>query len=67
MNPLLFALVSREAVVMFGQEVERRNKYRTAEETSQIGGKGLLVVGGPYGAKPYRRLFGFQAHGCGDV
>lgn len=52
--------------VGFSQEVERLQRYKLAQEMSSQLGKPLLVVGGPYGANPFRHLFHFKAHGCGD-
>ena len=55
-------------IIIWIQEIQDKNrKYRAACNSAQRGGKPLLVVGGPWGVKSYRRLLGKPAHGNGDV
>ena len=65
---LLFASVGVwQAGVMMAQNADRSKKYRLAKEHADKLKKPLLVVGGPWGARPYRALIKTPAHGCGDV
>ena len=64
---ILLGFVAQQAMSMAGAEMERHNKYNWAVEVAADLGKPVLVVAGPYGANPFRRIFGLQAHGCGDT
>ena len=46
---------------------DKNRKYRAACDYAQKNGKPLLVIGGPWGVKSYRRLLNKPAHGNGDV
>jgi hypothetical protein len=46
---------------------DKNRKYRAASSSAARYGKPLLVVGGPWGAKPARHWFNKPAHGDGDV
>ena len=46
---------------------DKDRKYRAAFDYAQKSGKPLLVIGGPWGVKAYRRLLDKPAHGNGDV
>jgi len=63
---LLGAAVHQTAVLL-GQQWERDAKYALAEQVARSLSKPLLVIGGPYGASPWRHAFGLKAHGCGDL
>jgi membrane protein DedA with SNARE-associated domain len=55
-------------MVIWALEVQDKNrKYKAACEYAQKSGKPLLVIGGPWGVKSYRRLLDRPAHGNGDV
>ena len=55
-------------MIIWLQEISDKNrKYQAALAAAKKSGKQLLIVGGPYGAKPYRRMVGRPAHGNGDV
>jgi hypothetical protein len=67
MNPVVGALVLSQVCVGVSQIVGRQAQYRLARSEADRRGKPLLVVGGPYGAGIYRKLFHLKAHGFGDV
>jgi membrane protein DedA with SNARE-associated domain len=46
---------------------DKNRKYRAALDTAKKNGKPLLVIGGPWGVKSFRRLLNKPAHGNGDV
>jgi membrane protein YqaA with SNARE-associated domain len=46
---------------------DKNHKYSAAQEAAKNAGKQLLVIGGPWGAQPFRRWFNKPAHGGGDV
>ena len=55
-------------IIIWIQEIQDKNrKYRAACDYAQKNGKPLLVIGGPWGVKSYRRLLNKPAHGNGDV
>lgn len=47
--------------------MERHRKARLAREAAGVAGKPLLVVGGPWGTNPLRRVFRVPSHECGDI
>ena len=67
MNPVVGALVLSQVCVGVYQTVSRTTLYNEARDEADRRGKGLLVVGGPYGGGIIRRTFRFKAHGYGDV
>jgi len=44
-----------------------KGRYAAAERAALEAGKPLLVVGGPYGAGPFRHTFNMPSHPGGDV
>ena len=55
-------------IVIWIQEIQDKNrKYQAAYDYARKSGKPLLVIGGPWGVKSYRRLLNKPAHGDGDV
>jgi len=56
-----------QGVAHYKQALERQVKYEAARAYADSIGKPLLVVGGPWGANPFRSLLKIPAHGCGDV
>lgn len=56
-----------QAAVQLGQVAERQLNYRAAEAEARRRGKPLLVVGGPLGSNPLRRLLPLPAHPCGNT
>jgi len=55
-------------MIIWMLEIQDKNrKYKAATEYAQKSGKQLLVIGGPWGVKSYRRLLDRPAHGNGDV
>ncbi|MDP2918984.1 MAG: VTT domain-containing protein [Dehalococcoidia bacterium] len=63
---ILLTVVWQLTVWMF--EIRDKNrKYRAALAAAKKAGKQLLVIGGPWGVQPLRRIFNKPAHGGGDV
>ena len=55
-------------IIIWILEIQDKNrKYKAAFNYAQKSGKPLLVIGGPWGVKSYRRLLNKPAHGNGDV
>jgi len=55
-------------LIVWMLEIRDKNfKYQAALDHAKKSGKPLLVVGGPWGVKAFRRLFNKPAHGEGDV
>jgi membrane protein DedA with SNARE-associated domain len=46
---------------------DKNKKYRAAVNAAEKSGKPLLVVGGPWGVKEFRKMLNKPAHGDGDV
>ncbi len=67
MNVLLGAIALSQVCVGVSQIIDRQAQYTQARKEADRRGKPLLVVGGPYGAGIYRKLFNLKAHGFGDV
>ena len=67
MNVLLTVLLIQQGLVALRGEMERRDKYAASVTTALHARKPVLVVGGPWGTSPVRKLFGVRAHGCGDI
>ena len=63
----LLGLATQQAYALLRENHERRMKYTAASMTAEAAGKPFLVVGGPFGGKISGRIFGMQAHGCGDI
>ena len=65
---LIFIAVFIWQITIWILEIRDKNrKYRAACDYAQKSGKPLLVIGGPWGVKSYRRLLDKPAHGDGDV
>ena len=56
-----------QGLVSLEQVNDRNRKYAAARAYADSVGKPMLMVGGPYGSSPLRRIFSMKAHGCGDV
>ena len=55
-------------MIIWALEIQDKNrKYQAALAVAKKSGKQLLIVGGPYGVKGYRRMLGRPAHGNGDI
>lgn len=52
---------------LLSETLERDRKFIEARAFADSLGKPMLVVGGPYGATPWRKLLMIPAHPCGDV
>lgn len=64
----LILIVAAWQLIIWMLEVrDKNNKYMAAVSAAKGSGKPLLVVGGPWGVKAFRRLFNKPAHGEGDV
>ena len=65
----LTALVSQQGLTFYKQQLEREVKYQAAWTYARHINKPMLVIGGPWGGRShlFKKLFGFKAHGCGDV
>jgi len=69
MNPLIvpfFFIGVQQLAAMSAQQEDREHKFGLAQAYADYVGKPLLVVGGPYGSKGFRRAFDLPAHGFGD-
>ena len=64
---LLLGLLGWQGVVQARMVADTTNKYQQAVKAAAESHKPLLVVGGPYGSGISGKIFGFRAHGCGDV
>ena len=64
---LLLGLATYQIGVQVKQGAEVATNYNNAVQSAKESGKPLLVVGGPYGSRITGHVFGFKAHGCGDV
>ncbi|MDD5288200.1 MAG: VTT domain-containing protein [Dehalococcoidales bacterium] len=64
---VLLAICIWQLIIWMLEVRDKNRKYRAAIECAKKNGKPLLVVGGPWGVKSYRRMFNKPAHGNGDV
>lgn len=64
---LLGAVGIWQLAVLAFETRDKNRKFRAASGHAQSVDGPLLVVGGPWGAKPTRRWFNKPAHGEGDV
>jgi membrane protein DedA with SNARE-associated domain len=64
---IIFATVVWQLVIWIQEIRDKNRKYAAACEYAEKSGKPLLVIGGPWGVKAYRRMFDKPAHGDGDV
>ena len=64
---ILFAVFIWQIIVWINELRDKNQKYQAAYDYAQKTGKPLLVIGGPWGVKAYRRLLDKPAHGDGDV
>jgi membrane protein DedA with SNARE-associated domain len=61
-------LVALWQIIVWLTEIREKNrKYRTAIELARKNGKELLVIGGPWGVLPFRRMLRLPSHPGGDV
>jgi len=64
----ILAVIFIWQMIIWILEIQDKNrKYRAACNFALKSSKLLLVIGGPWGVKSYRRLLGRPAHGNGDV
>jgi membrane protein DedA with SNARE-associated domain len=56
-----------QLIVWILETQDKNRKYKAAEASAKKSGKPLLVIGGPWGVQPARRLLNMPAHGEGDV
>ncbi len=59
-------LVGWQLIVWFGEIRDKNRKFAAAKAQSSQTNKPLLVCGGPWGSKPFRRLLHMPAHRGGD-
>jgi len=64
---LLGAAGTWQLAVLVFETRDKSRKFRAASGHARNEGRPLLVVGGPWGAKPARRWLNKPAHGLGDV
>jgi hypothetical protein len=64
---VIFAIGVWQLVIWIQEIRDKNRKYAAACEYAEKSGKPLLVIGGPWGVKAYRRMFDKPAHGDGDV
>jgi membrane protein DedA with SNARE-associated domain len=56
-----------QTIIWFQEVQDKNRKYKAACDYALKNGKPLLIIGGPWGVKAYRRLLDKPAHGDGDV
>jgi hypothetical protein len=64
---IIFAIGVWQLIIWIQEINDKNRKYQGALAAAKKSGKQVLIIGGPYGAKPYRRMLGRPAHGNGDV
>jgi membrane protein DedA with SNARE-associated domain len=64
---IFLALLIWQIIIWMLEILDKNRKYQAACEYAQKTGKPMLVIGGPWGVKAYRRLLDKPAHGNGDV
>jgi membrane protein DedA with SNARE-associated domain len=64
---IFFALFIWQTIIWFQEVQDKNRKYKAACDYALKNGKPLLIIGGPWGVKAYRRLLDKPAHGDGDV
>lgn len=63
---IVAGLIIWQVMVLILETRDKNNKYNAARDWAEKMGKPLLV-GNPWGVKPYRRWMNMPAHGGGDV
>ena len=66
-SDIVLAIIIWQIIVWMFEIRDKNRKYQSALEYARKVGKPLLVIGGPWGVKSYRRLLNKPAHGNGDV
>lgn len=64
---IILAIGIWQLIVWMLEIRDKNHKYRAALDCAKNSGKPLLVIGGPWGVKAFRRLLNKPAHGVGDV
>ncbi len=64
---IILAIGIWQLIVWMLEIRDKNRKYRAALDAAKKSGKPLLVIGGPWGVKSFRRLLNKPAHGDGDV
>jgi hypothetical protein len=64
---LLVAIGVWQLVILAIETRDKNRQFRDASGHARREARPLLVVGGPWGAKPARRFFNKPAHGPGDI
>ncbi len=64
---ILLGITVWQVAVILDENRYKKRQYRDAVNYAGQQGKPLLIAGGPWGVKPYRRWLKMPAHGGGDV
>ena len=67
LSVILFAVFIWQIIVWINEVRDKNQKYQAACDYAQKNEKPLLVIGGPWGVKAYRKLLDKPAHGEGDI
>ena len=64
---IILAIGTWQLIIWILEIRDKNRKYQAAVDCAKKNGKPLLVIGGPWGVKSFRRLLNKPAHGNGDV
>jgi membrane protein DedA with SNARE-associated domain len=64
---IILAIGIWQLIIWMLEMRDKNRKYKAAVECAKKNGKPLLVIGGPWGVKAFRKMFNKPAHGNGDV
>ena len=64
---IIVAVIIWQLIIWMLEIRDKNRKYKAAFDSAKKSGKPLLVIGGPWGVKAFRRLLNKPAHGNGDV
>ncbi len=64
---IILAIAIWQLLIWMFEIRDKNRKYKDASDYAKKSGKPLLVVGGPWGVKSFRRLLNKPAHGNGDI
>jgi hypothetical protein len=64
---MITGLLIYQASVYLAEYAERKRVYKEALSYAKAANKPLVVVGGPFGGNIIHQIFGFSAHGPGDI
>jgi hypothetical protein len=67
LGKIALAVLTHQLGVNGKEQIDRILKYNAARRAADERGKPLLVVGGPWGESPVRKVTGIRGHPCGDT